>query len=90
MLPEFLRALKERGYKVVHIVPAAGVFPTNRISAGWTSETEPIVERVLAKYRPRAKGVAQAKRRPVGLQRARAGSGGARQGRIVTPPATKT
>jgi len=48
MLPDFLKALKERGYKVVHIVPAAGAFPTNRISAGWTSETEPIVERVLA------------------------------------------
>ena len=62
MLPDFLRTLKARGYKVVHIVPAAGAFSTDRISAGWTSETEPNVERVLAKYRPRAKAGSKAKR----------------------------
>jgi peptidoglycan/xylan/chitin deacetylase (PgdA/CDA1 family) len=49
MLPDFLRALKAGGYKVVHLVPAAGEFQTNKISAGWTSETEPIVERVLSR-----------------------------------------
>jgi peptidoglycan/xylan/chitin deacetylase (PgdA/CDA1 family) len=62
MLPDFLRALKERGYKVVHIVPAAGEFQTSKISAGWTSETEPIVERVLSQYRPRSRPDAHVKR----------------------------
>ena len=47
MLPDFLRALKERGYKVVHIVPGAGPTPLEEAPAGWSSTTEPVVQRVL-------------------------------------------
>jgi peptidoglycan/xylan/chitin deacetylase (PgdA/CDA1 family) len=51
MLPDFLRALKERGFKVVHMV--GGSEPTRTVEAGpgWTSTTEPIVRKVLGEKR---------------------------------------
>jgi peptidoglycan-N-acetylglucosamine deacetylase len=39
MLPTFLRELKKRGYRVVHMVPGPGNGPTVAAPAGWVSET---------------------------------------------------
>ena len=47
MLPEFLRALKERGYKVVHLVPGSGKTPVTPDQPGWKSTTEPIIAKTL-------------------------------------------
>ena len=47
MLPEFLRALKERGYKVVHLVPGPGKTPVANAGPGWKSTTEPIIAKTL-------------------------------------------
>lgn len=47
MLPDFLRALKERGFKLVHMTAGAGPTPVTERRAGWTSTTEPIVRKVL-------------------------------------------
>ena len=56
MLPEFLRALKERGYKVVHLVPGSGKTPIEEAGAGWKSTTAPIVDKILkAKQREKQK-----------------------------------
>lgn len=49
MLPAFLAALKERGYRIVHIVPRAGRSETLPAPPGWSSETEA----ALAKIMPR-------------------------------------
>jgi peptidoglycan-N-acetylglucosamine deacetylase len=49
MLPDFLRALKTRGYRIVHIVPGGGPTPVEDAPAGWTSTTEPVVQRVLGR-----------------------------------------
>ena len=46
MLPAFLRELKARGYKVVHIVPGPGAAATVDAPPGWTSETESIIGRL--------------------------------------------
>ena len=46
MLPDFLRELKKRGYRVVHIVPTSGSAATVDAPPGWTSETERIVSRL--------------------------------------------
>jgi peptidoglycan-N-acetylglucosamine deacetylase len=48
MLPDFLRELKTRGYKLVHIVPGAGETPIAPAGPGWTSTTEPIIAKTLA------------------------------------------
>jgi peptidoglycan-N-acetylglucosamine deacetylase len=47
MLPDFLRQLKARGFRLVHLVPGSGPTPVAAAPEGWTSTTEPIVERVL-------------------------------------------
>ncbi|MFK8252807.1 polysaccharide deacetylase family protein [Ancylobacter terrae] len=47
MLPRFLGELKRRGYRVVHIVPGSGAANTVPAPAGWTSETEATVQRIL-------------------------------------------
>ncbi|WP_051134098.1 polysaccharide deacetylase family protein [Methylocystis sp. ATCC 49242] len=57
MLPDFLRELKSRGYRLVHMVPGDGETPIVAAGAGWTSTTEPIIEKVLgtkAKSAPHA------------------------------------
>jgi peptidoglycan/xylan/chitin deacetylase (PgdA/CDA1 family) len=48
MLGDFLRELKKRGYRLVHLVPGAG--ETAIVAAGpeWTSTTEPIIAKTLA------------------------------------------
>jgi peptidoglycan/xylan/chitin deacetylase (PgdA/CDA1 family) len=40
MLPDFLKALKARGYCIVHIVPGPGLLEAKPAPPGWTSETE--------------------------------------------------
>jgi len=52
MLPQLLRALKQRGYKIVHIVPGPERPPLRPAPPGWKSETEEI----LAKIIPRLAG----------------------------------
>lgn len=47
MLPRFLAELKRRGYRIVHLVPGTGTVETDPAPAGWTSETEAIVQRIL-------------------------------------------
>jgi peptidoglycan/xylan/chitin deacetylase (PgdA/CDA1 family) len=46
MLPNFLRELKTRGYRVVHIVPGPGRAETAAAASGWRSETEAILEKM--------------------------------------------
>jgi len=43
MMPAFLRALKAKGYKIVHAVPAAGATATAAAGPGWTSETDKLI-----------------------------------------------
>ena len=47
MLPDFLRALKAKGYKVVALVPGPGVSATDAAPKGWTSETDRIIAQVF-------------------------------------------
>jgi peptidoglycan/xylan/chitin deacetylase (PgdA/CDA1 family) len=47
MLPAFLRELKARGYRVVHMVPGSGKSAVAPAPAGWTSETEAILTHVM-------------------------------------------
>jgi peptidoglycan/xylan/chitin deacetylase (PgdA/CDA1 family) len=49
MLPMFLRALKQRGYHIVHMVPGPGTGPTVPAPPGWVSETE----RTIGALKPR-------------------------------------
>ncbi len=53
MLPDFLRALKRGGYKIVHLVPASGQSPTIAAEAGWKSETEAILSTLLPRLQNR-------------------------------------
>jgi len=50
MLPDFLRVLKAKGYKVVHMVPGVGPTPVAEAGPGWRSTTEPIVEKTLKAF----------------------------------------
>lgn len=61
MLPRFLRFLKEKGYRVVAIVPGPGMAELAPTPEGWSSETEaslakimPKLERAAAHAHPRA------------------------------------
>lgn len=47
MLPAFLRELKARGYRVVHMVPGSGKSAVGAAPPGWTSETEAILTHVM-------------------------------------------
>jgi peptidoglycan/xylan/chitin deacetylase (PgdA/CDA1 family) len=51
MMPEFLRELKKRGYKVVHMIAGAGPTPIEQAPPGWTSTTEAIIAKTLAPHR---------------------------------------
>ncbi len=48
MLPDFLKELKSRGYRLVHLVPGEGETPIAAASPDWTSTTEPIIAKTLA------------------------------------------
>jgi peptidoglycan/xylan/chitin deacetylase (PgdA/CDA1 family) len=43
MMPAFLKALKAKGYKIVHAVPAAGATAVSEAGPGWTSETDKLI-----------------------------------------------
>ncbi|MGA8170378.1 MAG: polysaccharide deacetylase family protein [Methylocystis sp.] len=47
MLPDFLRALKAKGFKVAHMVAGAGPTPVEKAGPGWKSTTEPIIAKTL-------------------------------------------
>ncbi|MBU3888481.1 MULTISPECIES: polysaccharide deacetylase family protein [Methylosinus] len=47
MMPEFLRQLKARGFRLVHIVPGDGPTPIVHAKPGWTSATEAIIAKTL-------------------------------------------
>lgn len=49
MLPDFLRALKAKGYRLVHMVPGEGDTPVVDAGLGWSSTTEPIIAKTLGK-----------------------------------------
>lgn len=55
MLPDFLRELKARNYRVVHIEPGENAPDLEEAKPGWTSETEATVGRVMSKLLSRAK-----------------------------------
>jgi len=44
MLPKFLADLRERGYRIVHLIPGSGSVETVPAPPGWTSETEAILK----------------------------------------------
>ena len=48
MLDEFLRELKKRGYRLVHLAPGEGQTSVAAAGPGWTSTTEPIIAKTLA------------------------------------------
>ncbi|QGM44586.1 polysaccharide deacetylase family protein [Methylocystis heyeri] len=48
MMPDFLRALKEKGFKIVHMVAGAGPTPVEKAGPDWKSTTEPIIARTLS------------------------------------------
>lgn len=49
MLPAFLRALKERSFKIVHLTAGDDPPPLRDAPPGWTSETDKIIADVFAK-----------------------------------------
>lgn len=49
MLPAFLRALKDNGFKIVHMVPGHGATPTVDAPPGWSSETEKTLAALMPK-----------------------------------------
>jgi peptidoglycan/xylan/chitin deacetylase (PgdA/CDA1 family) len=51
MLPEFLKDLKNKGYKIVHIVPGSALPPLRTAPEGWFSATEKIIAEVFARMR---------------------------------------
>jgi peptidoglycan/xylan/chitin deacetylase (PgdA/CDA1 family) len=51
MLPDLLRELKKRGYKIVALAPGTAPTPTRAAPEGWTSATEKIIADVFAKAR---------------------------------------
>jgi peptidoglycan/xylan/chitin deacetylase (PgdA/CDA1 family) len=55
MMPAFLHELKQRGYRVVHMVAGPGNGPTVDAPAGWTSQTE----RTLGALKPRLEKASQ-------------------------------
>jgi hypothetical protein len=65
MMPAFLRELKARNYRVVHIVPGTDAPELEHAPPSWTSETEATVNRVLSKLLARPKlATAQRKVKP--------------------------
>jgi hypothetical protein len=55
MMPDFLRELKARNYRVVHIVPGVEPPEMEHAPPNWTSETEATVGRIMSKLLSHAK-----------------------------------
>ncbi len=68
MLPDLLRALKARGYRIVHMVPAKDDAPTPLAKAGpgWTSEAEASIAKVWPKILAEKRRLAKAAHAPGG------------------------
>jgi hypothetical protein len=70
MMPDFLRELKARNYRVVHIEPGETAPELEKAQQGWTSETEATVGRVmsklLARSKPDARRASKASPKPAG------------------------
>ncbi len=49
MLPDLLREMKQRGFRIVHIKPGEDPPQLRRAPPGWTSETEKIIAQVFAR-----------------------------------------
>lgn len=81
MLAEFLRELKKRGYRLVHLAAGDGETPVVAAGADWTSTTEPIIAKTLANKKPGEKKPASEKK-PVTDKPAAAGD--------QAPPAAET
>lgn len=62
MLPDLLRELKKRGYRIVHVAPGAGPTPIAPAPAGWTSETERTLQRMWPRAAAHAPAAAAPKR----------------------------
>ena len=56
MLPDLLRELKQRGFRIVHIEPGDESPPLRAAPAGWSSETEKIIAQVFAREAGRKSG----------------------------------
>ncbi|MBK9082815.1 MAG: polysaccharide deacetylase family protein [Rhizobiales bacterium] len=54
MMPAFLRELKARGYRIVHIEPGAGRPATVEAGPGWRSETDRLISGLMAARRAAA------------------------------------
>lgn len=63
MLPAFLRELKKRGYRVVHVVAGPGTGPTMDGPPGWVSETE----RTVGALKPRFDGAGLPAKGPIAV-----------------------
>ena len=70
MMPDFLRELKARNYRVVHIEPGETAPELEKAQQGWTSETEATVGRVMSKLltrsKPDARRASKASPKPAG------------------------
>ena len=64
MLPAFLQALKQRGYKIVALRPGTNHPALRTAPEGWTSETEKIIEQIFAKEHAGKLSPSPAEKRP--------------------------
>jgi peptidoglycan/xylan/chitin deacetylase (PgdA/CDA1 family) len=80
MLPEFLKELKKRGFRLVHLVPGDGETPVVAAGADWTSTTEPIIARTLGGAKTTGGARDAARKAPRRAPGARAASGAAGAG----------
>jgi peptidoglycan/xylan/chitin deacetylase (PgdA/CDA1 family) len=60
MLPDLLRELKQRGFRIVHIEPGDDPPPLRPAPAGWSSETEKIIAQIFAREAGRKSGAGPA------------------------------
>jgi peptidoglycan/xylan/chitin deacetylase (PgdA/CDA1 family) len=66
MMPDFLRELKARNYRIVHIVPGVEAPEMEHAPPNWTSETEATVGRIMSKLLSHAKiEAARRKSKPI-------------------------
>lgn len=80
MLPALLRALKAKGFRIVHLVPGSGRGETKAAPPGWSSETDRIIRGVFRQEDARAHqasgasqvAVGRAARRPDSIPQDRA------------------
>ena len=66
MLPDLLRELKQRGFRIVHIEPGDDPPPLRPAPAAWSSETEKIIAQVFAREAGRKSGAGPALAVPEG------------------------